>query len=159
MPQVVWRRGLDIQPIDLTAQDEVAWLETLVWPGQEERSRRLTAAIRVARRLSPLVVKGDLRNDLRALAETAPSNATLVIFHSAVLAYLNSTTETNAFASLVKSLDAVWISNESPSIFPEIAAKMQESAPDNRFLLSVDGEPVAFTGMHGQSIQWFGSLR
>jgi len=116
-------------------------------------------SIRIASRLRPLVIKGDLRNDLRALAETAPSNATLVIFHSAVLAYLSSATETAAFASLVKGLNAVWISNESPSLFPEIAAKAPERPPDNRFLLSVDGEPVAFTGMHGQSILWFGSRR
>jgi hypothetical protein len=32
--EVVWRAGLDLDPIDITDDAEVAWLEMLVWPGE-----------------------------------------------------------------------------------------------------------------------------
>jgi hypothetical protein len=48
----------------------------------------------------------------------------------------------------------VWISNESPQVLPQIAAKLEEEPPAGRFLLAVDGEPVALTGPHGQSVDW-----
>ncbi|HEU0052584.1 MAG TPA: hypothetical protein VFQ39_05380, partial [Longimicrobium sp.] len=76
-------------------------------------------------------------------------------FHSAVLAYLAPHDRTR-FVEMVTELDAVWISNESPAVFPSIAAKLDAPAPEDRFLLAVDGEPVAFTGPHGQSIDWIG---
>ncbi|CAN5544015.1 DUF2332 domain-containing protein [soil metagenome] len=153
MPEVVWRAGIDLNPIDLTDPAERAWLETLVWPGQEARAERLRAAIRLARERPPLVVRGDLVSDLHSLAATAPRDATLVVFHSAVLLYV-APEDRDRFVRLVMDLDAVWISNESPQLLPAVAAKLDRPAPEDRFLLSVDGEPVAMTGPHGQSIDW-----
>src|SRR6266566_8126831 len=34
LPIIAWRAGIDLNPIDVTATAETAWLETLVWPGQ-----------------------------------------------------------------------------------------------------------------------------
>src|SRR5260370_30875780 len=33
VPEIAWRTGLDLNPIDLHAAAEGAWLEALVWPG------------------------------------------------------------------------------------------------------------------------------
>lgn len=154
LPTVVWRAGLDLNPIDLADPEAVAWLETLVWPGQPERAARLRAAIRVARDQPPTVVKGDLVTDLHAVAAAAPREATLVIFHSAVLAYVTQA-DRERFIDAVAELGATWISNESPQVLPAIAAKLDAQPPESRFLLAVDGKPVAFTGPHGQSIDWF----
>jgi hypothetical protein len=153
IPRVVWRAGLDLNPLDVGDPDEAAWLETLVWPGQEARAERLRAAMLVARDQPPIVHRGDLLRDLPALAATAPADATLVIFHSAVLAYVGAE-DRDRFARTVAGFDAVWISNESPAVFPEIAAKLDREPPRDRFLLAVDGVPVALTGPHGQSIDW-----
>ena len=90
---------------------------------------------------------------MRAVAATAPSNATLVISHSAVLAYVPREVR-DQFTRLVTDLGAVWISNEAPQVLPNITAKLAQKPPENRFLLSVNGEPVAVTGPHGQSIEW-----
>lgn len=152
-PEIVWRAGLDLSPVDLSDPDAAAWLETLVWPGNEPRAERLRAAMRIARERPPAVVKGDLLADLPALAATAPRDATLVVFHSAVLAYVSPDDRTR-FAPLVNELGAVWISNEFPRVVPEVAAKLGPPPPDDRFLLAVDGVPVALTGPHGQSIHW-----
>jgi hypothetical protein len=85
---VVWRAGLDLEPLDLGDPEDVTWLESLVWPGEGKRLEQLRAAVAVARVDPPRVVRGDLRYDVRALAEQAPGDATLVIFHTAVLAYV-----------------------------------------------------------------------
>tara|TARA_R110001599_G_scaffold226761_1_gene425864 strand:- start:6795 stop:7787 length:993 start_codon:yes stop_codon:yes gene_type:complete len=153
LPTVVWRAGIDLNPLNLSDPGEVEWLESLVWPGQKGRLERLAAAIRVGQKSPPLVRAGDLLYDLPALIETAPSDATLVIFHSAVLAYLRPE-DREKFAQLVQELDAVWISNEAPGVFPNIDALAAANNPKDRFILSVDGGPVAFTGPHGQSIDW-----
>ncbi|MGA7262989.1 MAG: DUF2332 domain-containing protein, partial [Stellaceae bacterium] len=86
VPQVVWRLGLDLNPIDLFSDEQVEWLELLVWPGQEDRANKLRAAINVARRDPPRVIRGNLLTDLERLIAMAPKGATLVVFHTAVLA-------------------------------------------------------------------------
>jgi hypothetical protein len=153
LPRIAWRAGIDLDPVDLADAEQSAWLQTLVWPGQDARAERLRAVIRLARRHPPRVVRGDLVHALPALAATAPRDATLVVFHSAVLAYV-APERRRDFAALVRELGAVWVSNEFPAILPEAAGRLHVSPPAGRFLLSVDGQPVAFTGPHGQSIEW-----
>ena len=89
VPEVTWRAGLDLNPLDVTSDDDMHWLECLIWPGEEGRLARLRAAIATARRHPPRVFRGDLLTDLPALAGQAPADATLVVFHSAVLAYVD----------------------------------------------------------------------
>ncbi|HEY5018246.1 MAG TPA: DUF2332 domain-containing protein, partial [Streptosporangiaceae bacterium] len=44
VPDVAWRAGLDLNPLDVTADDDVRWLECLLWPGEAGRPERLAAA-------------------------------------------------------------------------------------------------------------------
>src|SRR5699024_12393035 len=44
IPEVAWRAGIDLNPIDLTESDQRSWLRSLVWPEHDARRRRLTAA-------------------------------------------------------------------------------------------------------------------
>ena len=89
------------------------------------------------------MVRGDLRRDLPALIARAPKGLQLVAYHSAVLGYLQSASERGAFARSVRQLDAVWISNEAPSVFPELAKASPPPRTRDQFLLAVDGKPVA----------------
>jgi hypothetical protein len=155
LPKVAWRCGLDLNPLDINAPDQMAWLETLVWPGCEARAGNLKAAMQIARAQPPPVVRGDLRRDLPALIARAPQGLQLVVYHSAVLGYLQSASERDAFVRSVRQFDAVWISNEAPSVFPELAKASPPRRTPDQFLLAVDGKPVAWTGPHGQSITWF----
>jgi hypothetical protein len=151
-PTVVWRAGIDLDPLDVNAHDDLRWLETLVWPEHEHRRTRLVAAIGIARAEPPHIVAGDLNERLAELAATAPSGATLVIFHSAVLAYVPPERR-RAFTTTVRTLDARWIANEGPGALPVIAPPSPE--PDRAlFLLTLDGEPVAYSAGHGQSLHW-----
>jgi len=155
IPQIVWRRGLDLNPIDINDREQTLWLESLVWPEQTGRAARLCAAIEIARQAAPLVLRGDLLTDLPTLVASAPPDATLVIFHSAVLAYLWSREAIELFVATVSQLPAVWMSNEAPAVLPAVAARAKVSLSPSKFVLAVNGEPVASTGPHGQSIEWF----
>ncbi len=154
LPEVVWRAGLDVAPRSVSSADDMEWLEILVWPEQETRLARLRAAAAVARKVDPGVILGDLRRDLQALAHRAPADATLVIFHTAVLAYVTAQDERDRFARACQDLGATWICNEFPWVYPWIGAKVSGAHPKGMFLVSVDGEPVAWTMPHGQRLEW-----
>lgn len=163
LPQILWRAGLDLNPVDLADSDQAAWLRVLVWPEQRERLARLDAAMRIAARHKPRVVRGDLRQDLAALAAEAPEEATLVILHTAVLAYVTDRQERADFAAKIAALCDYWISNEAPHVFPEIAARAgaalvggdpYAAAGAGRFLMAVNGSPVAWADVHGASLSW-----
>ena len=157
LPTVAWRAGIDLNPIDVNVSTEVAWLETLVWPGHNKRLARLRAALAVARHEPPRIVKGNLLTDLAALMAEAPDRATLVVFHTAVLAYVISKAHRKEFAETMRRSGAVWISNEVPSVFPDIAEPAPPASSRGMFLLSANGSAVAWTSPHGESIRWFGS--
>lgn len=154
-PEIVWRAGLDLNPLDVNARPDMQWLEALVWPGQEARAQRLRAAIKVAQLDPPRIQKGNLLFDLPAIAAAAPKDAQLLVFHTAVLAYVSAQSDRDAFVEMVRRTGAVWISNEVPSVFPEIAKRAPSPPSAGHFLLSINAEPVAWTGPHGQSIDWF----
>jgi hypothetical protein len=151
---VAWRAGLDLRPVDLSEEAEVRWLEALIWPGEEYRLPRLRAACEIARANPPRVAKGDLRTDLRALASEAPKDGTLVVFHTAVLAYVPDSAGREAFARSVSETGAVWIANEGPQNIPGAPDLAGEHPDKAAFLLCVDGNPTAWTDGHGTWIDW-----
>ncbi|GAA1041575.1 hypothetical protein GCM10009557_65590 [Virgisporangium ochraceum] len=44
LPVVVWRGGLDLDPVDVADPADVAWLDALIWPEHSHRRARLRAA-------------------------------------------------------------------------------------------------------------------
>jgi len=150
VPEVAWRAGLDINPLDVRDADDVRWLECLLWPGETGRRERLAAAIDTARRDPPPLYRGDLLTDLPGLVRQAPPGATLVIYHSAVLAYVQPPRR-GQFAELVRSLDAVWISNEAPGVVHSVPAPPPET---RSFVLIQDGRTIALTEGHGSWLRW-----
>jgi hypothetical protein len=156
VPRVAWRAGLDLNPLDVSDPAQAAWLQTLVWPEQTERLEKLRAAMQIALTVRPRITRGSLLgDDLERLCNQAPPDATLVVFHTAVLAYIADAADRQAFAERVTTLCPYWISNESPRVFPDIAAKAG-TAPPGQFLLAVNGLPVAWTDPHGAAIDWIG---
>jgi len=154
LPDIVWRAGLDLNPIDVRDEDQCRWLEALVWPGQEQRLADLRAAIAVARQDPPRLERGDLLHDLSALAAEAPRDATLVVFHTAVLGYVRDQDQRNAFARSVRERGAAWISNEAPGVFPDITAQIMGEVPRGQFVMAIDGRPIALNDPHGAATQW-----
>lgn len=150
VPEVVWRAGLDLNPLDVTSESDMRWLESLIWPEHEARRRRLRAAAEIVAAEPPRIVTGDLLTDLDSLIAEAPAEATVVVFHSAVLAYVNAESRRRFADSMAAQPSMVWISNEGAGAFPEFDEPIAKQAK-GRFVLTVDGTPVAYTGPHGQS--------
>jgi hypothetical protein len=151
VPEIIWRAGLDLNPLDVRSDDDVRWLECLVWPGEGDRAQRLADAVATARRDPPHVHRGDLRTDLPALAAQAPADATLVVYHSAVLAYVGPA-DRQRFAATMAGLGAVWLSNEGPRVLPSLDVPATDAVA---FLLVRDGrQPLAWTDSHGAWVRW-----
>jgi hypothetical protein len=154
-PEVAWRGGVDLNPLDVADEDAMAWLENLVWPEQDERRRRLRQAIEVARREPPALRRGDLFDHLPDLLDEAAPHGTPVVFHSAVIAYLEPE-DRDRFHELMTGLVAQgrcrWISNEGPRVLPAVTGDRE--VPVGRFVTALDGVPVAWSHGHGHTIEW-----
>src|SRR5699024_814243 len=151
MPRAVWRAGLDLNPLDVNDPDDARWLECLLWPGETGRWRRLHDALATARRCTPTIRRGDLVEDLATVAADAPPEATLVVYHTAVLAYVDYDAR-QAFADKVTELGAVWLANEAPGV---IALAGGGRSPTGGFELIRDGtQLLAHTDSHGASLNW-----
>ncbi len=159
LPEVVWRGGIDLNPLDVRDEDATRWLETLVWPEHEDRRCRLAAAVGLARADPPTLVRGDLTEALPRLAEQVPDDATLVVFHSAVLAYVDADAR-ECFVETVRALPGHWVSNEGPRVLPAVTGSAGAVPPAGSvvgpapFVLGLDGRAVAWTEGHGRALAW-----
>jgi hypothetical protein len=151
VPEVAWRAGLDLNPLDVTSDDDVRWLECLIWPGETGRQERLSAAVETARRDPPPLYQGDLLTDVPDLLRQAPRDATVVIYHTAVLGYVRRAGRA-AFARAVTELSAVWLANEGAGLVPGITVPAHDA---HGFILVKGGtEPMAVTDSHGTWLEW-----
>ena len=160
LPDVGWRGGIDLNPLDVTDADAMRWLENLVWPEADERRARLRHAVSVAAADPPSLVRGDVVEALPDLVGEAGRHGTVVVFHSAVAAYFPQEHRLR-FEELMRGLVADgachWVSNEAANVFPGITATAPDGLPDaHHFVLGVDGRMVARTHGHGKYLHWLG---
>jgi hypothetical protein len=160
LPDVAWRGGVDLNPLDVTDDDAMSWLATLVWPEHDERRERLLAAIDVARTDPPALQRGDLLEEVPRLVDEAGQRGRVVVFHSAVIAYLEDS-DRRRFHRMMSGLVAEgrchWVSNEAKQVLPHVTATGPQVPESHRtFVLGVDGRAVAWTHGHGRSMRWFG---
>ncbi|WEV78933.1 DUF2332 domain-containing protein [Janibacter cremeus] len=164
-PVVVHRGGVDLNPLDLSADDNAAWLETLVWPEHEDRRQRLAAACEQVADVAVDVITGDLRTSLDEAVERARAaapGATLVVFHTAVIAYLDEGGRRAWPQVVTEALERVradggaahWISNEGVDVLPGVSATAPCEPVDAGFCLALDGQAVAWTHGHGRRLEW-----
>jgi hypothetical protein len=164
------RVGLDRSPVDLTDEDEYAWLEACIWADQPERLRQFAAAAGAQRGNRPELLTGDAVADLARAAAHIPAELPLVVITSLALLYL-TTERQQAFLAVLGELAADrpvhWISHD------EYVAAMAHVLPGRDDLRRgkgepsfgvlglvqwVDGRPVgralARTAWHGQRMTW-----
>lgn len=157
-PRVAWRGGIDLNPLELTDDDAMAWLRMLVWPEQTDRLRLLDQGIEVARSDPPEVVRGDMIELLPHLIEYAAAQGPVIVFHTAVAAYLD-VDQRKVFHELMTGLVAEgachWVSNEGKDVLPDVTVT-GPAVPDElaTFVMGIDGRAVAWTHGHGRSLTW-----
>lgn len=161
VPTVAWRLGIDLDPIDVRDAASVDWLTALVWPGPDHDARvaRLRAAASVVAADPPAIVAGDLLETVIDAAASAPADATLVVFHSAVLMYLGAAARQRFAETMIGLAGAVgrrvvWLSNETRGVFAAVDATLPRGLRSHhRFIQTRDGMPVALAGQHGATYE------
>ncbi|NRD26894.1 DUF2332 domain-containing protein [Frigoribacterium sp. VKM Ac-2836] len=150
LPEVVWRAGIDLDPVDVRDRDQVAWLETLLPPERGDRLELLGRAVALARTAPPRLVGADAVDGLAALAAEAPADATLVVVSTGTLVYLPGRRR-QAFVDEVGRLGARWISYERRDLLTDVVAEVPPGArPDDAFAaLALDGQALGVGDAHG----------
>lgn len=152
MPDIRWRAGIELNPLDIEDDDDRRWLTALLWPDHESRRDNLREAIEVLREHPVSIIEGDLNDRLSTLAAEVPEGLTLVVMHSAVLPYVTQD-EAERFVETVRGLGAVWISNELADVVPQVTGASVSSTAFS-FVVARDGVPVAHSHPHGVWVSW-----
>lgn len=154
-PAVGTRLGIDLNPLDVRAPDDVRWLRALVWPEHDDRRSLLEGAIAVARETPPTLVEGDAIETLAAAAERVPVDEQLCVFNTHTL-YQLTPEQRDEFAEQVEVIgrerDLFWVDCE-----------WCEDVPEVRLHAYVDGSEettvLAEYDAHGRWIEWLSEER
>jgi len=158
LPVVNWRAGLDLNPLDVSNNEDLAWLRACIWPEHDERRRRFDLAAAIVAEDPPHIDRGDLLTATVELIDQAPPDAIKVVFHSAVLAYVDEAGRAE-FAATMQQLvkdrdDVVWLSNEAASLVSGIPAGEGRTGGAHFHLGRNGDELIATTDPHGSWISW-----
>jgi hypothetical protein len=154
LPQVVWRAGIDLAPLDAAAPGDRRFLESLVWPGEQGRADRIRAALDIAAADPPQLTAGDATDPhaLAELAKGAPGDATLVVTTPGVLPHIPRAGRDRLIAT-VQAMDAVWISIDPPGLHDAWLGQV-DPATWGGFVLGRDGVPLAAVDPLGAFVEW-----
>lgn len=146
------RVGIDLDPIDVTADDGVLLLKAFVWADQRERLERMDRAVEALRRDPPELVRGDFVDLLPAELERRSPEALTVVFQTATLGYVPTERRKAVYEAIEAAGEA------GPLAFVSTGQPVDGS--DEHYGLSVtvwpEGERtiVAHAGFHGQWLEW-----
>ncbi|WP_243073867.1 DUF2332 domain-containing protein [Microbacterium sp. SS28] len=154
MPEIVWRAGIDLDPLDATDEADRRFLTTLVWPGEEGRAQRITAALDIAAADPSLIVRGDATNPvvLQAILDRAPADATLVVTTPGVLPHIPRAGRDRLLATLTAA-PVEWVTIDPPTLH-EAWRPPIDLAGWEGFVLAHDGEPLAAVDPLGGFVEW-----
>lgn len=152
VPEVIWRAGVDLDPIDVRSPADRAWLESLIWPGERERSQRIAAAMAVAAADPPMLRAGDAIQRLGEMAAAAPAGATLVVTTPGMLVYLPRPRRLELI-DRIRTLGAHWITIDPPALHDAWSPAI-DPADFQGFAVALDGGVVADADPLGRWWEW-----
>lgn len=81
---VAQRIGIDLNPMNVTEDKDVGWLQALIWPEHHERRKLLNQAIPILQQLDVTLVKGDAIERLTDISRHIDPQTMLVVYHTHV---------------------------------------------------------------------------
>lgn len=160
LPEIVWRAGIDLAPLDVTEPDDRDWLAALLPPDRPERLARLRAASARLEEDPPHLVAGDAVAGLPGLAAQAPEGVTLVVIALGTLIYLDPAAR-EAVPRLCRELGARLVTLEPVAALSEVRETLAHmTAPEpTPFVLALDQVPLAYASAHGDRLSWMSPVR
>ncbi len=146
-PKISRRTGVDLNPIDLMNQDQITWLQALVWPEQFERRSRLTKAVRIAMVNPVEMVTGDAVEELPGLLSAVAPTDVAVVYHTHFINQLSDDSRARLLATVQEvgsKRDLIHIHN---NIEPHLHATVFRSGERIEV-------PLAKTDGHANWIEW-----
>ncbi|MFE3573093.1 DUF2332 domain-containing protein [Lysinibacillus sp. NPDC059133] len=83
-PVVCQRVGIDLNPIDIHNEEELQWLQALIWPEHQERRLLLNQALPILKELDLQLIKGDAIKLIKEISRDINKDAILVVYHTHV---------------------------------------------------------------------------
>jgi hypothetical protein len=148
--EVVRRRGVDLNPVDVTTDEGARLLEAFVWADQSARIERLRRAIDVVRREPPELIRGDYVDALPSLLRERTDGAQLLVFQTASTMYLDRGASDRLRATLHNA------AREEPVVFLTTG----RAPGDDGFALELERFPggaaarLAVFDFHGEWLDW-----
>lgn len=152
LPEIVWRAGIDLAPLDARDADDRRWLQGLVWPGETGREQRIAAALDIAASDPPMLVAGDALERLDALVARAPVGATLVITTPGVLVHIPRAAR-SALVARIRELPARWVTIDPPGL-PDVWEPPIDVEEWPGFAVALDGRVRAAADPLGAWWEW-----
>ncbi len=154
---VVSRRGVDLNPLDVSLSGTAARLLAYVWPDQPERLARIAAAIEIARAHPPCVDQADGADWIEArLGEPQDAGVTRIVYHSIALQYFPTEGRQRVIAAIkaagaraTRDRPLAWLSLEFTAEVTSHALLRLQCWPGTGTL-----ETLAHVHPHGTKIEW-----
>ena len=151
------RRGIDLAPVDATSEEGYLLLRSFIWPGLEDRFRRLDAAVATLRAEPerPQLIPGDYVERLPEVLAERPADAVTIVFQTASTGYLPA----DAAARLRSSLDAAGSDGRPLAWVSTRRHDEREGAVEDAYELELrvwPGPPrlAAHLDFHGNWLEW-----
>lgn len=147
---VARRRGVDLNPVDVTTEHGARLLEAFVWADQAERLERVRRAIEVARADPPDLLRGNYVELLPALLADRVDGTQLVVFQTASTMYLDRGAADQVHAAL----------REAARVEPLVYLSTVNGPDGVGFALELERFPegrttrLAVFDFHGEWLEW-----
>jgi len=152
MPEVVWRGGIDLAPVDVRDADDRAWMRSLIWPGEQERADRIAGSMAIAQADPPLLLEGDAEARLDELLASVPPGATPVIMTPGMLVYLPRAAR-ESLIDRIRSSGARWVTIDAPGLHDGWRPPVDPASFDG-FAVALDGRVLSDADPLGGWWEW-----
>ena len=155
--EVVARKGVDLNPLDVTDPAVSERMLAYIWPDQSERVARAEAAMVIARAHPPLIEAGDGATWIEAqLPRPQAEGVTRIVYHSIALQYFPPPDRARVIAALRVAGASATAARPLAWLFMEFRDTVS-TAPDLCLQCwpgSGEIETLAHVHPHGARIEW-----
>ena len=154
LPEIVARKGVDLNPLDPTNDTDQLRLLAYLWPDQPDRLERTRAAIALAKADPPLIEAADA-GDWLAEMLAKPSDTGRFVYHTIAAQYFPPATKAKVDAAL--TMAGTQATPQSPLAHLSMEADAGQGA-SVKLTLWPNGQTheIARADFHGRWIHWTG---